>query len=56
MKKVQFKRGISLNGTWYKKDQKETFSKQYAEALEAKGIVKAVPVDTAPAKTKEEAK
>ncbi len=56
MREVQFTRGISLNGTWYKKDKNEIFDKKTADALKAKGIVKDVPAATSPAKKKEEKK
>ncbi len=39
MVKVKFKKGISLNGTWYEKDSIEEFDTKTAEALEEKSVV-----------------
>jgi len=54
MQKVRFKRGFSLNGTWYEKNKVETFDTQTADALKDKGVVTFVTEDVKP--NKEEGK
>ena len=47
MIKVKFKRGFSLNGTWYEKHSVETLDTKTAEALLKKSVVSKVE-DSAP--------